>query len=252
MVTRVPVPEPQDMNGLTVYEAGPIKHLKYEPASPHIAWQDYTEHLSQNDVNRLLLYVETFRALSTVPGDIVEVGVFRGSNLKLLGLAYDVVEPHSRRNVIGFDTFTGFPRDQIKTPREQNASTLYDPPSGEQDHLQATLAKMTNLMRPVKLISGDVMETLPAFYEQWPNRIAFAYLDLDLFDPSRRALALLANKLAVRGRIFLDQYSRDGWSETAAVDEFLKSTGDAFQFVALSQTWSPTAYLVKRHDLSEG
>ena len=46
--------------------------------------------------------------------------------------------------------------------------------------------------------------------------------------------------------ILLDQYSRDGWSETNVVDEFLNKNDSEFEFKIIPNSTAPTACLTKK------
>ena len=87
---------------------------------------------------------------------------------------------------------------------------------------------MANLKRDVRLIKGDAMEILPKFYEQWSNKFAMLYMDLDLEKPTRLALNLYGKILSKGGIILLDQYSRHSWSETTVVDKFMEKYHSEF------------------------
>ena len=53
---------------------------------------------------------------------------------------------------------------------------------------------MANLKRSVRLIKGDVLDTIPKYLEHWSNRSALIYLDLDLEEPTRLALEMFSKK----------------------------------------------------------
>ncbi len=247
MVHRIANPRSRPFGELSVVDVDPLRHVLLEDEPDFSGWQDYAQFLTTDDVRRLELYLQTLRELAPVPGDIVEIGVFRGGNLKLLALASEVVEPGGTRNLIGFDTFDGFPREQLLQPRELDKAAIYDGKS----NLQAAVAKLVPLRCSARFVIGDVVETLARFYQRWGNRVALAYLDVDLLEPSRAALRCLELQLAVGGRILLDQYSRDGWSETQAVDEFLRRTGGSFALRRIPGCRAPSAYLEKLCERAE-
>ena len=99
VVHRYPKPEIKLFAGCEQVEIQPTKYPIIDTDNQHIPWMDYSENLTVNDIQKINLYIDCFKSLKNVPGDVIELGVFRGSNLKLIGLAYDFVEPHSRRNI---------------------------------------------------------------------------------------------------------------------------------------------------------
>jgi len=62
-----------------------------------------------------------------------------------------------------------------------------------------------------------------------PTKIAFAYIDLDFYDPIKDALYFVDSRMPIGGHIVVDDY---GWfSEGAqvAVDEFMTTTKGRFK-----------------------
>ncbi|MEI6206922.1 MAG: TylF/MycF/NovP-related O-methyltransferase [Desulfuromonadales bacterium] len=243
----VPTPTATEFGGLQVLTTDSLGNFRMDKEPQYIPSLDYSKYLSLIDVRRLLLYVDTLRKLENVSGDIVEVGVFRGNNLKQLALAMSLVEPEGCRNIVGFDTFKGFLPEQVHLAQEKDKIAMFDNPEGT-DNLQATLSKLVNIPRQVKLVIGDVMETFGQFYENWGNRIALAYIDVDLELPTYSVLSVLAERLSVGGIILLDQYSRDGWGETRAVDAFRSTQASRFEFMRIPNSIAPTALLRKLCD----
>src|SRR5436190_9528316 len=58
---------------------------------------------------KTLARYELFQKVVALPGDIVEAGVFRGEGLLCWARLLEIFSPLSRRRVLGFDTFQGFP-----------------------------------------------------------------------------------------------------------------------------------------------
>ena len=123
MVVAVKKPVEEDFEGLKIVDLDPVRHIKVEGADQgHIDWLDYARFLELEDIHRILYYIEVFEDIADVAGDIVELGVFRGRNLKFMSLASQVVEPQGNRNVVGFDTFEGFPQKQLVLPQEKTST----------------------------------------------------------------------------------------------------------------------------------
>ena len=175
-------------------------------------------------LRKLLFYYQELDHLKDVPGDLVEFGVFRGSTLCFLSDANLLLDgANSSRSIIGFDTFTGFTPKGPEVPwqRDLECRDLF-----RETSKAMVLRKLEG--RPghrVRLIEGDILETLPAHLAVWPNKIALAICDVDLADVTRFALENIWERMSPGGRIYLDEYSRDGWSETVGVDGFLRQRG---------------------------
>jgi len=175
-------------------------------------------------LRKVLFYYDELKALQGVPGDLVEFGVFRGTILCFLADANRIIDgPNSSRSIVGFDTFAGFPGDvgTAAWQRDKEGRELFRDTS-----LEIVRRKLE--ARPqgrIKLVAGDIRETLPRHVAEWPNRIAMAICDADVADVTKAILEGIWDRMSPGGRIYFDEYSRDGWSETVGVDEFLRERG---------------------------
>ena len=58
---------------------------------------------------KILFLNEIYEHISTIPGDIIEFGVWRGQNMITFENLRAIYEPFNKnRHIIGFDTFTGY------------------------------------------------------------------------------------------------------------------------------------------------
>jgi hypothetical protein len=174
-------------------------------------------------LRKVLFYYDELRALADVPGDVMEFGVWRASTLCFLSDAAALLDgPNSSRTIIGFDTFSGFPPGQPPTrDRDRECQDLFRDTS-----LDIVRRKVdARPGRRLKVVDGDIVETLPAHLAGWANRIAMVICDADTATVTKVILDHIWDRMAPGGRIYFDEYSRDGWSETDGVDAFLRERG---------------------------
>jgi hypothetical protein len=97
----------------------------------------------------------------------------------------------------------------------------------------------------VKLIKGDVQETMPKFLEDNPGfRASLIYIDVDIERPTYHALMNLWDRLLPGGVILFDEYEYHLFSESVGVEKFLKDKG--LKYNVHSTDWfAPTAYMRK-------
>ena len=72
-------------------------------------WDLYNGFFLNNDIERLrkfLVREHFFRMSLELPGDIVEVGVFKGTGIAQMLKLREIFIPASNKKVIGFDLFT--------------------------------------------------------------------------------------------------------------------------------------------------
>ena len=188
-------------------------------------------------IRKLLYYYEELKALHDVPGDLVEFGVWRASTLCFLSDANLVLDgPNSSRTIIGFDTFAGFPPDEPSTrARDSECRHLFADTS--LDVVQRKIESRPG--RRLRIVPGHIAETLPRHIETWANRIAMAICDADTAEVTRIILDGIWDRMAPGGRIYFDEYSRDGWSETDGVDAFLRDRGLPLRLVRRAKNGVP-------------
>lgn len=145
----------------------------------------------------------TAAACLAVPGEFWECGVHRGkTSVVLRNLLRD-----TGRTLRLFDTFAGRPaKGRYDTGR---SLTSFDDTSLAA--VQALLPEPFVAWHP-----GLIPETFAGLEDA---RIAFAYVDLDLYSSTRDALAFIRPRLVPGGAIVVDDYDDPTWpGVTVAVD----------------------------------
>lgn len=213
------------------------------------SWQAYDDFLFHGDLDRfakLWARYDLFKKVIDIPGDIVECGVFQGTGVLYWARMVQVFNPLSRRKVIGFDTFSGYP-DTDTGAQDLQAGDEFLKKTGYRGFPAADItgiAARLGLDRRVELIEGDALETIPDYVEKNHGfRIALLNLDFDIFKPTLAALKYLYPIVVPGGIIILDEYAVHEWGESGAVDEYFK--GKVPLLKSLPWGFSPTAYMIK-------
>jgi hypothetical protein len=177
---------------------------------------------------KVLYLNELYQLIESVPGIIVELGVWWGANLSLFEAFRSVYEPYNwTRKVVGFDTFEGYPAVTEKDGTSEYASVGgYTVSEGYESYLERLLSahEADNVMSHLKkyeLVKGDVTETIDRFFETNPQTIvALAYFDLALYEPTKKCLEALRPHLARGSVLAMDELnSADFPGETVALKE---------------------------------
>jgi hypothetical protein len=166
--------------------------------------------------------------LKAIDGSLVEFGVFRGHRLKKW-LDYLDTRDVPKRFVFGFDSFEGLPspseRDYPGWVKGQFDDTSLD--------IVAKNLKISN--RPhLKLVKGWLKETLNQTMCDRVGKIAFAMIDVDLYEPTVESLNFISSLIVDQGIIGFDDwaYSTEK-SESAAFFQWSeKNPTMKFEFVA--------------------
>jgi O-methyltransferase len=189
------------------------------PVDPPINGQDVTvlgnpEFQESNRMvrNHTLLDVARLANLwnlarQTGPGNILEVGTFRG------GGALHLANACRDRPLLVFDTFEGFRHLTPGLDDLFDAAWFRDTTEEHVRHLFQSAG------REAKIVKGFFPESA-AGLEVGP--VAFCHLDVDLYEATRDSLAFLVDRLAPRSLIVLDDYQRTAHGVDLAVAEFLE------------------------------
>jgi len=227
------------------YEIQPLDVLKLFPVLARRQW-----------LKRFLAHTELFKMTLDVPGDIAELGVFRGLGFMTWANLLEAYSVGDRTKVVwGFDNWKGFvelsSEDGAEAEAVEKVLGGFNP--------QPYLAELSNAISifdkdrfipwksRVKLVNGQIEDTIPRFLEENPGvRFSLIHFDCDLYTPTKIALEGLWTRLSRGGVLIFDEYSIAEWpGETRAVDEFFAAHATGARLRKFVWTNAPAAYLVK-------
>ena len=206
-------------------------------------------------IKRFLAHYELFRKTIGLPGDIVELGVFRGHSLLTFANFLEARNIGDRtKKVWGFDNFAGFkalaPEDGPEYPHVHKIPGDFSPG----DHLAALQEAITIFdadrfvpwKKRIELVIGDVEETVPRFVAENPGlRISLLHFDIDLYGPTRAGLEHLFPRVGPGGVVIFDEYGVLEWGgESTAVEEYL--AGQGYRIRKFPWNNIPGGYLIKK------
>lgn len=165
---------------------------------------------------------------ASIPGDILECGVWRGGSMMMAALTLLAVGRSNRRLML-FDTFEGLPKpdetldvdawgnrgiDGWLPTRKTDQSSDWAYASVKE--VRANMEGTGYPMDKVFLIKGMVEETIPA---KAPDHIAMLRLDTDWYSSTRHELEHLYPRLSKSGILIIDDYGHF-MGARKAVDEY--------------------------------
>ncbi len=220
---------------------GPLDAVKLFPVLARRQW-----------LKRFLAHVELFTKTLEVPGDVAELGVFRGVGLLTwANLLESYCIGDRTKTVWGFDNWAGFTKLDPQDGREiQDAGKVTGGfACGHwKQELEAAIAifdrdRFIPWKPRVRLVDGDI-ERIGEWAAANPGvRFSFVHFDCDLYAPTKAALEVLWPRLSVGGIVIFDEYGMHDWpGETQAVDEFFR---DSVEIKTLPWTNAPGGYIVK-------
>jgi hypothetical protein len=206
-------------------------------------------------LKRFLAHTELFKMTLGVPGDIVELGVFRGLGLMTWANLLEAWCIGDRtKTVYGFDNWSGFgelaPEDGRQDANLQKVEGGFNP-APFLDELTSAIAifdddRFVPWKPRVKLVQGDIEKTVPDFTRENPGvRFSLVHFDCDLYKPTKAALTALWPRVSRGGVLMFDEYGIPAWpGETQAVDEFMADKPD-LTLRTFDWTNAPAVYLIK-------
>ncbi len=192
--------------------------------------QNFAKFVPTQELRKFICRYELFRKILNIHGSIVECGVLFGGGLMTWAQLSEIFEPiNHTRNIIGFDTFSGFEslsdKDATGTARQGKPGGLALANFNDLKECISLFEKSRFLKHipKIRLVKGDIKETLPRYLEDNPHLVvSLLWLDFDIYEPTALALKLLVDRIPRGGIIVFDELNHEVWpGETIAVREEL-------------------------------
>jgi hypothetical protein len=170
----------------------------------------------------------------SVPGDIVEAGVFGGLSLAILAKAATFDPKGMARRIVGVDSFDGLPASEDVHPRWTpgdcariaTAHPLAEPNEPVTPDLVRRLFEACELPPPL-LYRGRFAEVLPPVVPSVHEAIALLHVDCDLYESARDVFAAVAPALQDGTLVLFDDWfhykAHPAKGEARAFHEFLSA-----------------------------
>ncbi len=160
----------------------------------------------------------------SIPGDIVEIGVYLGGSMMAMILAYESTKNHPRTFHM-YDTFQGMTEaseyDTDNSGRTADDCMKRDPSVkcvAYLENVQENIRRNTQIVP--KYHVGDILKNTYV-----PEKIAVLRLDTDWYESTKHELATFYENVVSGGFVIIDDYGH--WKGCQkAVDEFLADHPD--------------------------
>lgn len=195
------------------------------------------------------IYIVNFLHKSlSLEGDVCEFGVAQGATSALL--ANEIFS--TEKKLWLFDSFQGLPKPTEKDLLINDIFNL-----GSMEKYEGTMAcsmdmvktKLEQISFPssrVKIIPGFIEDTVfkP---NNFPEKVCFAYVDFDFYQPILTVLKVLDKHLSAGGFVVVDDYNWFSSGAKTAVDEFINEFGQHYQFLDPYKFAGHFCILQKKH-----
>lgn len=171
-------------------------------------------------VSQGLLLLDHMSLTAAVAGDVCEFGCASGATSALLG---EFLRGSNKKLWI-FDSFQGLSAPGVKDELKNDIFGLgsMDRYEGKMAHPERSVRRrLSEINFPVdrlQIIPGFIDDTIRR--EPTPSRVAFAFVDFDLYSPILTALEFLDGVIADGGIVIVHDYDFFSTGAKTAVDEF--------------------------------
>jgi hypothetical protein len=201
---------------------------KFKNISNTDIWNSENIYHLKTDITRisnLINHYEIYKKIISLPGDVVECGVFKGISLTRFLTFREILENNNSRKIYGFDVFGKFPKP--KNQGDKSFLKIWEKNAGDGiDAKELNDILLDKKFSNFELVKGDVKKTIPNLIKQQPHlKISLLHLDMDIYEPTKLVLNKLFSYVVKGGVILIDDYNTV-FGATKATDEFLNLNKD--------------------------
>ncbi|MBX7148441.1 TylF/MycF family methyltransferase [bacterium] len=192
---------------------------------------NFSRFVSRQTLAIFLYKYELFKQIIPVHGSIIELGVFRGGGSFSFAQLSAILEPYNyQRKIVGFDTFEGFPsvasQDSLGKQGTSPKKGDFYTSKNFKEELEKNVSlydsnRFINNVEKLSFVKGDINQTLPQYIKENPHTvISLAYFDMDIYEPTKKALETILPRIPKGGIVAFDEVNNASWpGETLALLE---------------------------------
>lgn len=184
--------------------------------------------------------LELLLKTESIPGDILELGVFRAGGTILMTEVLKKIS--SKRHIFGIDSFEGLP-EATEKDADKDGNILYGKGKFQNESNYDLARQSTRLCKVdqyITLIKGFFRDTLPAM--RINNTFSLVIIDPDQYSGTKDCLETFYEHVSPGGHVLIDDYhSCAAVGVKKAVDEFLEGKPEQLRNGGLTM-----AYFIKQ------
>ena len=197
----------------------------FENISENDIWNAENIYHLKTDITRiskLIYHYEIYKKIISLPGDVIECGVFKGVSLTRFLTFREILENNYSRKIYGFDSFGKFPSKKKLFSEDKKFVKKWEKESGNSININELNNTLKNKnFRNYELIKGDVKNSIPKLLRNKPElMISLLHLDMDIYEPTKFVLNKLFKHIVKGGIILIDDYNCV-YGATKIINEFL-------------------------------
>lgn len=185
--------------------------------------------INSKNLARILFMHHIYKQIVDVHGVIMDFGTRWGHNMAIFAALRGIYEPFNRhRKIIGFDTFTGFPR--LNEKDNKNCAIMHEGGFACSENYVDYLTKIVEYhendnpvshIKKFEIRAGNAVTEIDKYLTEFPETIvSMAYFDFDIYEPTKKCLEAIKPCLVKGSLLAFDELAdRDSPGETLALKE---------------------------------
>ena len=204
--------------------------LKSTPIPDDELLENLALYLNSKNLSRIMAMNHLYEQIIDTMGVVMDLGTRWGQNMAIWTALRSIYEPYNRhRKIIGFDTFEGFPSVH-KNDGDSNLMKIGNLalPENYEEYLNQLLTEQENdnplsHIKKFEIVKGDAVEMIDKYLIENPQTIiSLVYFDFDIYEPTKKCLYSLIDRIPKGGIIAFDELNdKDSPGETVALKELL-------------------------------
>lgn len=163
------------------------------------------------DQKRLYILKQLVETTIKVPGDLIELGVYKGGSAYIIGSVANLMAPNKKTHL--FDTFGGLPNPDVDL----------DPAYTGREFRDTSIEEVKKFLKSIKNVyyyQGLFSKTLASVKK---INFSFAHIDADLYESVKESCDFLYSRSNPGAVWVFDDYGfRNHYGAKKAVDDFFK------------------------------
>jgi len=206
-----------------------VNHFRKCPIPDYDILQNLGLFLSSKNLSRILFMDHIYQLITDTHGVIFDFGTRWGQNMAVFAALRGIYEPFNRhRKIVGFDTFTGFPKITEKDNKECDIMHEGGLACSENyvDYLDKVMQfqegdNPVSHIKKYEIRAGDASVEAKKYLEEFPETIiSLAFFDFDIYEPTKSCLEIIKPYLIKGSLLAFDELAdRDSPGETLALKE---------------------------------
>ena len=176
--------------------------------------------------------------VSSIKGDVIELGIHKGNTSLLIKKILDIFK--IKKKLFLLDHFRGLVNFTDKDTKISKKLEFKYKSKKKQVEAFINFFNFKN----IKIIDKDATTLNKGFFKK-NQKFCFVYMDMDLYEPTIKALNSIDSHVSKGGYIIFDEGLKKDWSEGKAIKHFYNLNKNKYEIIKIDKFYQPDLMLRK-------